>query len=93
LSQPGLKNNKRDRGQMSKAKPRRVDPRPPRKAVADKCEEQATHYEKNDAEMYHKDDIGQELIWHLDDVAYQFNVSFWSKILWCYQSCQFSMSS
>jgi hypothetical protein len=29
----------------------------------------------------------------LDDVAYQFNVSFWSKILWCYQSCQFSMSS
>ena len=69
MSQPGLKNNIRDRGQMSKAKPRRVDPGPPCKAVADKCEEQASNYEKDDAEMDNKDNIGQELIWHLDDVA------------------------
>jgi len=65
LSQPGLKNDKRDRGKMSKAKPRRVNPTPPHKAVTDKYEEQASHNEDDDAEMYNQDNVGKEVIWHL----------------------------
>jgi len=65
LSTPGLKNDKRDRGQMSKAKPRRVHPTPPRKAVADNHEEQTSHNKDDDAEMCNEDNIGKEVIWHL----------------------------
>jgi hypothetical protein len=69
LSPPGLKNDKRDRGQMSKAKPKRVNPTPPHKAVSDKYEEKASHYEKDDAEMYNKDNIRKEAIWQMDGFA------------------------